>query len=79
MLVKQRKKNIIKETAKRAKKAISTKQETLTLVDESKDENSGETLILDTLVDENINETKQEKYIPPKTRQHLSPSVRKIV
>ncbi len=74
-----KKKNIIKETAKRAKKAISTKQETLTLVDESKDENSGETLILDTLVDENINETKQEKYIPPKTRQHLSPSVRKIV
>ena len=74
-----KKKNIIKETAKKRKKTISTKQETLTLVDESKDENSNGTLILDTLVEEGVNEAKQEKYIPPKTREHLSPSVRKIV
>ena len=74
-----KKKNIIKETAKKRKKTISTKQEPLTLVDESRDENSNGTLILDTLVDEDINEAKQEKYIPPKTREHLSPSVRKIV
>ena len=74
-----KKKNIIKETAKKRKKTISTKQETLTLVDESKDENSNGTLILDTLVEGSVNEAKQEKYIPPKTREHLSPSVRKIV
>ena len=74
-----KKKNIIKETAKKRKKTISTQQETLTLVDESKDKNSNGTLILDTLVEGSINEAKQEKYIPPKTREHLSPSVRKIV
>ena len=74
-----KKKNIIKETAKKRKKTISTQQETLTLVDESKDENSNGTLILDTLVEGGVNEAKQEKYIPPKTREHLSPSVRKIV
>ena len=74
-----KKKNIIKETAKKRKKTISTKQENLILVDESKDENSNRTLILDTLVEEGVNEAKQEKYIPPKTREHLSPSVRKIV
>jgi len=51
----------------------------LTLVDENKDENSNGALILDTLAEDSINETKQEKYIPPKTREHLSPSVRKIV
>ena len=74
-----KKKNIIKETVKKRKKTISTKQETLTLVDESKDKNSNGTLILDTLVEGGVNEAKQEKYIPPKTREHLSPSVRKIV
>jgi len=55
------------------------KQETLTLVDQNKEENSNGTLILDILADESIKETKEEKYIPPKTRQHLSPSVRKII
>jgi len=67
------KKNVIKE------KTISEKQEPLTLVDESKDKNSNGTLILNTLVDESPKEIEEEKYIPPKTRQHLSPSVRKIV
>jgi len=67
-----KKKNIIKK--------ISTKkQETLTLIDKDKDESSNGALILDTLAEEHINEVKEEKYIPPKTRQHLSPSVRKIV
>ena len=74
-----KKKNIIKETVKKSKKVISKNQETLTLVDENKDENSNGALILDTLAEDSINETKQEKYIPPKTREHLSPSVRKIV
>jgi 2-oxoglutarate dehydrogenase E2 component (dihydrolipoamide succinyltransferase) len=73
------KKNIVKKTLEKRKKIVSEKQEPLTLLDESKDKNSNGTLILDTLVDEDVNETKEEKYIPPKTRQHLSPSVRKIV
>ena len=73
------KKNIIKKTLKKRKKTISEKQEPLTLIDESKDKNSKGTLILETLADERVNETIKEKYIPPKTRQHLSPSVRKIV
>ena len=74
-----KKKNIAKETAKKSKKGISAKQETLTLVEQSKKEDSNGALILDTLVDENVSTTKEEEYIPPKTRQHLSPSVRKIV
>ena len=74
-----KKKNIIKGTVKKSKKVISKNLETLTLVDENKDENSNGALILDTLAEDDINETKQEKYIPPKTREHLSPSVRKIV
>jgi len=74
-----KKKNITQTTAKKSKKIISMKQETLTLADQSKGVNSNPTLILDTLTDESVNETKKEKYIPPKTREHLSPSVRKIV
>ena len=46
---------------------------------ENEEENSNGALILDILADKDVNETKEEKYIPPKTRQHLSPSVRKIV
>jgi len=74
-----KKKNIVKATEKKSNKKISMKQETLTLVDQIKGVNSNQTLILDTLTDESVNETRKEKYIPPKTRQHLSPSVRKIV
>jgi len=73
------KKNVIKEKTQKRKKTISEKQEPLTLVDESKDKNSNGTLILNTLVNESQKEIEEEKYIPPKTRQHLSPSVRKIV
>ena len=74
-----RKKNVIKKKTQKRKKTISEKQEPLILVDESKDKNSNGTLILNTLVDESPKEIEEEKYIPPKTRQHLSPSVRKIV
>ena len=70
-----KKKNIVKETTKESKKISSKKQEALTLVDES---NNG-ALILDTLVDEDANGVKEEKYIPPKTRKNLSPAVRKII
>ena len=73
------KENIAKERMKKGKKVISKKEETLTLVDEDKDENSNGALVLDTLANESIDEIKEEKYIPPKTRKHLSPSVRKIV
>ena len=70
-----KKKNIVKETTKKSKKISSNKQETLTLVDES----GNGALILDTLVDEDANGVKEEKYIPPKTRKNLSPAVRKII
>ena len=73
------KENIVRERMKKGKKVISKKEETLTLVDEDKDENSNGALVLDTLANESIDEIKEEKYIPPKTRKHLSPSVRKIV
>ena len=74
-----KKKNITKETIKKNKKKVSKKQETLTLVDEAKEENSNGALVLDTLAEEDINKIKEEKYIPPKTRKNLSPAVRKIV
>ena len=67
-----KKKNIVKKTS-------SKNQETLTLVNESKEENLNKALVLDTLAEEDVNEVKEEKYIPPKTKKHLSPSVRKIV
>ena len=72
-------KNIVKDATKKRKKTISKKQEILTLVNDTKEKDSNGALILDTLAEDNINITKEEKYVPPKTRQHLSPSVRKIV
>ena len=67
-----KKKNIVK------KKDID-KEKILTLVDEKESEAPKEALVLDTLADEHDNEMKQEKYIPPKTKKNLPPSVRKIV
>ena len=74
-----KKKNITEETIKKNKKISSKKEKPLTMLNQSKDENSNEALILDTLAEEDTSDIKEEKYIPPKTRQHLSPSVRKIV
>ena len=74
-----KKKNIDQEIPKKSKKITTAKQEALTLVDQQKEENSNGALILDTLADENVSEQKEEKYVPPKTKTHLSPSVRKIV
>ena len=74
-----KKKNIAKETVKKNKKTSSKKEEPLIIFNQGKDENSNGALILDTLAEEDSSEIKEEKYIPPKTRQHLSPSVRKIV
>jgi 2-oxoglutarate dehydrogenase E2 component (dihydrolipoamide succinyltransferase) len=76
---KSKKKNIAKQTVKKNKKTSSKKEEPLVVFNQGKDENSNKALILDTLADEDSNEIKEKKYIPPKTRQHLSPSVRKIV
>jgi 2-oxoglutarate dehydrogenase E2 component (dihydrolipoamide succinyltransferase) len=69
------KKNINKEEPL----TLEQESEPIKLVQESKEENSNGALILDTLANENLSEPKEEKYIPPKTKQHLSPSVRKIV
>jgi len=69
----------IKKTASKKKLKNNEKKETLTLLDEEKNQNSKGALILDTLAEENITSIKEEKYIPPKTKKHLSPSVRKIV
>ena len=74
-----KKKNIVKKTVKKNKKTSSKEEEPLLIFNQGKDENSNEALILDTLAEEDSSEIKAEKYIPPKTRQHLSPSVRKIV
>ena len=73
-----KKKNIAKETVKKNKKT-NNEEEPLVIFNQGKDENSNEALILDTLAEESTSEIKEEKYIPPKTKQHLSPSVRKIV
>ena len=66
---------------KSSKKIIkdNNKKETLTLIEDTKKENADETLVLDTLAEENKTETREEKYIPPKTKENLSPAVRKMV
>ena len=70
------KKNIKQKTIK---KEISKKEDPLDLKDEFKEENSNGLLVLDTLVEKDPEQPKESKYIPPKTKKHLSPSVRKIV
>jgi len=61
------------------RKIKDNKKEVLTLVKDVKEENAKETLMLDTLAEEDSNQAKEEKYIPPKTRKNLSPAVRKMV
>jgi len=58
---------------------ISQDKKPLKLDEEIEEKNSNGTLILDTLAEDKIAKTEKEKYIPPKTKKHLSPSVRKIV
>jgi len=76
---KTEKKNIEKSVTKRNKKKTSKNEEILTLEEDYKEENKNETLILDTLSENEIEVKKEQKYIPPKTKKHLSPAVRKIV
>jgi 2-oxoglutarate dehydrogenase E2 component (dihydrolipoamide succinyltransferase) len=73
------KKSIEKKSIKENKKIIPQQEENLALVDEKKDKDSTEPLILETLADSNANESNEEKYVPPKTKKNLSPAVRKIV
>ena len=75
---KSKKKNIEKSAKNQNNKNILNNEETLTLDEDYKEENKNETLILDTLSENEIEEKKEQKYIPPKTKQHLSPAVRKI-
>ena len=65
--------------SKKTKIKDNNNEEVLTLFENVKKENVNETLVLDTLAVENNNETKEKKYIPPKTKENLSPAVRKIV
>ena len=65
--------------SKKTKIKDNNNEEVLTLVENAKEESVNETLVLDTLAAENNHETKEEKYIPPKTKKNLSPAVRKMV
>ena len=74
------KKRVTKAAPKIKEEATLKKPKTLTLVNEAEEEDSNEALILDTLSEDKVNVLKEEKkYVPPKTKQQLSPSVRKIV
>ncbi len=70
-----------KNVKDKSKKNKSKKNETLKLVNQDEDSNSA--LILDTLAEEkvveDISDEITEKYIPPKTKENLSPAVRKII
>ena len=76
-----KKKNFLKEVKTKNIKSIPEKTKPLTLAKELKDENFDEALVLDTLAEDIKTETSanQKKYIPPKTKENLSPAVRKIV
>ncbi len=69
----------IKKSKKKNIKKNQEKVLTLTKDADVKEERANPTLVLDTLVEENKDEVKEEKYIPPKTRKNLSPAVRKMV
>jgi len=64
---------------KSKEKKLKENEDVLILDKDVKQDKSNQTLVLDTLAEENISEKKEEKYIPPKTRKNLSPAVRKMV
>jgi len=64
---------------RKEEKNLKEEEEVLTSNEENELENDNEALVLDTLVDENMDGVEPEKYIPPKSKKNLSPSVRKIV
>ena len=68
------------KTLKKKNKKITNKDENnLTLTEEVKENKSNDTLVLDTLAEDKSSETSKVKYIPPKIKKVLSPSVRKII
>jgi len=76
---KTRSKSIPKKIKDNDKESVARQEEPLTLINKDEKKDSDDALVLDTLVDEDVNETTVEKYIPPKTKEHLSPAVRKII
>ena len=68
-----------KSKEKKIKENEENEEEVLSLAKDLNEENSSQTLVLDTLAEENTAEKQEEKYIPPKTRKNLSPAVRKMV
>jgi len=81
----EKRKVIEKQTITKSKRIVSKKQKPLTLTNEAEEKNEDSALILDTLADHKVEETKnniqkaEEKYVPPKSKKNLSPAVRKIV
>ena len=61
------------------KKTEDTNIEVLDLKEEDRQKVTDKTLMLDTLAEENTDQIREEKYVPPKTKKNLSPAVRKIV
>ena len=69
----------VDESSKIQEKTIETiPQENETTNFKKEKKSSNNTLVLDTLAEETVEDTK-EKYIPPRSKKHLSPSVRKLV
>ena len=61
------------------KEEIDKNEEILTLKEESVSKDKNETLVLNTLAEDDIEEEKDTKYTPPKIKDNLSPAVRKMV
>ena len=81
-----KKKKSFKENINKNKKVIPKEEENLIISNQSQEENTNDSLILNTLAEEEPieeevtpHEIEEKKYIPPKSRKDLSPSVRKIV
>ena len=74
-----KKEDIATKKTKKIKRPVQKKENILTLSHENKEDNPNEALVLDTLAEESKEEDIEEKYIPPKTKEKLSPAVRKIV
>ncbi len=66
------------DISKKKKEVILQKEESKNIHEEEK---SNGTLVLDNLATEDVRseQQKEKEYVPPKTKKHLSPAVRKIV
>ena len=64
---------------KPVKKDRPAEEEILTLDAKNLEKSSNDTLVLETLAEDPVNEDVEKKYIHPKTKKVLAPSVRKIV